>query len=1316
MKRVGLLSLLICAFSFSSMSLLKSNSLFAEERDATIIVKMKTDVNIYSHSFIINQQNYLLDQIRNNITPNYKIQSRYSTLFSGFVINVPSSYVEDIRQLELVDEIDYNNYFCYEESFDDGSDYEIYGTPSSASNQTMEKPDGTNDGAGTFVAILDNGFYIRTTFGRQSYHHVFSSLDKADAYITQSSLKAKIDAASSFHGKYDRSHTTYYNNKVPFYYDYGGDKANSVTPDYDVYAEGESHGSHVASIAAGNAGEEYEGVAPRAQLALMKVFTTYLNGNTYVSGAYPAAVLNALEDCLVLEVDAINMSFGTNLNDFDDTEIIQGVIKELNNRGTFINVAAGNDGKGEWNGTAYCYWQSDMVESGILSSYANNLSTMTVASGQPDSQFYGVALTIDGHNVHFSDQVTNYSSSSGDVQYDPERHFVDLLTTYQTDEFSFVYLPGLGKEEEYDGIDVNGKILITNRGEITFKEKVINATQRGAIAVGIIDNTADTEFNIRMAFASDEGVYTPPVPVIFLLNRDKEVFENSTSSKIKIIQNTDLDNPNARTMSEFSSDGMRYDLSIKPEITAPGSNIKGAILGAVNKYESMSGTSMAAPNYTGAVSLLMGEHLNDNEYRSTINARLMSTAQPMLENSATTIHSSVRRQGAGMINLSGALTSPVYLDGLNDKGEQIGKAKIELFNNEDIAKGNINLSFAAINESEESISYEAKTYVYAPKLEEADESVYPELAHKKLQTISEQLVEVYTDEINTVSGINKINISHSLSEESLQRLNEDFETGCVLEGFVILKAVDKPQLSIPFLGFYGDLKTVSPVEPFDFEKDENKAYHSDLINAYAVHNRNIDPIDFGSHILSGYWSDCSNTSLENVFKKNTTNISETLDEKENTLKVLGLNPYGKYDSHKIYVSNNDDSNTLVIQQCVLRSVMNNTVKLVDKKTGEELIVSHLTDSLNGGTSLYKSHLDLSTVAIGYIAHRAYCILPLYKDIDGTKEYFEDGEYELIFSYELCAGSTYEKKVEIVIDNSSPKLQSIEKVTIADADYFKFNYQSTNLAVVSFGENKYEAHLEDDSSYALIPIFDLINGTFTQISATNYVNNNENYLLGIEENTFVLVANENITNDDCLSYEVIGRNTNDQYFDFYLSNGKELVGTCVYYLLLPNGLDIDSLIIYALNDDGEETPIDFTHDNGLISFVSDCHYFNFVSKALDTPIDNPEEPASPINSSSEPVISSSIESSKPEVSSEEVSSQIEESSKQEPIGSETNSVPSPSPSSSSNVTSTTTPASSSSEQKTTKKGCGGSLYENIPLVFIALTCVTVFLFKRKKEIN
>ena len=258
-----------------------------------------------------------------------------------------------------------------------------------------------------------------------------------------------------------------------------------------------------------------------------------------------------------------------------------------------------------------------MVESNIISSYANNLAAMTVASAQPDEQFYGEAFTVDGKNIQYHDEVTNYNSTTGKVEYSPERHLMDLYDDDPdvTNEIEFYYTgdEGLGKAEEYEGVNMTGKLAVVNRGDITFREKVDNAVAVGACAIAIINNTNETEFSIRMSFAkdSDKTPYTPSIPVIFVLQRDKESFSNAVSNKITLVKNKDLENANARQISDYSSDGMRYDLSIKPEISTPGENIKGAVLGAVDKYESMSGTSMATPNYAGAVALMISNHLGD---------------------------------------------------------------------------------------------------------------------------------------------------------------------------------------------------------------------------------------------------------------------------------------------------------------------------------------------------------------------------------------------------------------------------------------------------------------------------------------------------------------------------------------------------------------------------------------------------------------------------------------------------------------------------------------------------------------------------------
>ena len=1228
MKKLALLGLSVLALSVGGLSQLQNVNKDAEARDATIIVKLKGDVRNASYDAILNKQNAVLNEISSTITSNYRVINRYSNALNGFVLEVPSAYVSSIRYLNSVDKVNYNNPIAESSSINDGFTYEIkVNANSTASAKTMEKPEGTNEGHGTFIAILDTGFYITNDEqGKQVYHNVFKPLPAEDAVISQAALKAKIDAAKKFNGKYDNDHSTYYNTKVPFYYDYGGDKANSVNPDFDVYAEGQDHGTHVASIAAGNAGDEYQGVAPKAQLALMKVFTTYMSGQSYQSGAYPAAVLAALEDCLVLGVDSINMSLGSNLNDFDDGEIVEDVIRDLEKAGTFVNVAAGNDGKGQYSNTVYRYWQKDMVESNILSSYANNLAAMTVASAQPDEQFYGEAFTVDGKNIQYHDEVTNYNSTSGKVEYSPERHLMDLYddTPGAKNEIEFYYTgdDGLGRAEEYNGKTMTGKLAVVNRGDITFREKVENATAAGAVALAIINNTNDTEFNIRMSFAkdSDKTPFTPAIPVIFVLQRDKEAFSNATSNKITLVKNKDLENAYARQISDYSSDGMRYDLSIKPEISTPGENIKGAVLGAVDKYESMSGTSMATPNYAGAVALMISNHLGDANYRKSINARLMSTAQPMKDNTPDQNYTSVRRQGAGLVNLDAAINSPVYLDGIDASGNKLGKAKIELFNNNDIKAGKVKLSFKAINEGEAAISYTAKTYVLAPALDEYSEEIYPEFAGQKFQTTNEQLVEVFTDTVNVPVGETTINLpEHTIAASKLEALDADFESGCILEGFVILEATGQKQLSIPFLGYYGDLAAVSPVEPFDFEREEGKLYNSDIMNYFLTQSigksddYDYTKADYTSRIVAGYWENTSGVSVSNALLYNKSGITRMTDGNGNTVNSLGMNPYtGKFDKDALFMGNNGYSNTMIIQQFVNRSVRTNTLTLTNKANNKVVLTDHMFDNLMGSDKdadgnaiypLYKSHFDSSLFDRGYMAHRAYSIIPLYSVDETSKKQvnYPDGEYEMKFEYQLSAGSTYTVSYNLTIESNLPVLQKVEAVKVGGQDYYRFYYNDANVAVVKINETNYPlTEGADGKLYADVPAGAFDSSKAVIVNSTDTAFGQQKFFMHVDDPYMVQVYNPIMMSGYDFSYTVAGEGTNDQTFTFEITkNGKtaQLSDNVTYRMLVPEGLDAATLKVATINAKGQEKTLKVTKIGDQIEFSAAIRVIRFTSDFL-----------------------------------------------------------------------------------------------------------------------
>lgn len=142
------------------------------------------------------------------------------------------------------------------------------------------------------MAVLDTGLdYTHTAFSVDN----FTTTNEAFTLQSVSGMVGNTVAAGYNPGL--TGEDVYVSKKVPYAYDYG-DK------DSDVFPLNSDHGTHVAGIIAGK-DDVITGVAPNAQLAIMKVFSDYSEG------AKTSAILAALNDCVKLGVDVINMSLGT---------------------------------------------------------------------------------------------------------------------------------------------------------------------------------------------------------------------------------------------------------------------------------------------------------------------------------------------------------------------------------------------------------------------------------------------------------------------------------------------------------------------------------------------------------------------------------------------------------------------------------------------------------------------------------------------------------------------------------------------------------------------------------------------------------------------------------------------------------------------------------------------------------------------------------------------------------------------------------------------------------------------------------------------
>ena len=1231
MKKALFLSLVAASLALGATASIKQNNFVKEDRDAQIIIQLKDNVEKNSVNALVNKQNSVLQTIRENITPNIKVNSRFTNIFSGFTLEVPSAYVTQIRSLPSVKRVNYNN-MLYHTSNDETitltrrNAVNLTEPTENVSKITMEVPDGTKEGEGVLIGILDTGGYIYyDNQGNPVQHEVYTELPAGTKLKIkdEAALKSLVDGAKSFHGKYDKNHSTYWSNKVPFYYDYGGDtnKRNTIgLEDYDVFSKSQEHGTHVASIAAGNS-PTYKGIAPKAQIAVMKVFTCYTptdadaeQGYTPSAGAYENAILEALEDCAVLGVDIVNMSLGSTLNDFDNDSIVENVIKTLKRDGMYINHAAGNDGKYTFKNSAYEYWTTDNVETGILSSYSNNPSTIEIAAAQADKEFYESAFIVGSSTVSFRDQIESYTSTDGEVVYDPEYHLTDLINdpAHSDGMFEWFKVPGLGDDDDYDGLDddcLQGKIAIIDRGDITFVKKITNAKNRGAIAVGIIDNDpSNTDFTFRM----DLSGWNPGLPVVSILYRDKPIFDNATDFTAKIVVKEIAINPAARTMTDFSSDGASFDLQLKPDIATPGQNILGAINEETNSYEYYNGTSMATPNYCGVMALLMSDHLEDANYRKTINARLMSTATPMYDGQNPAegqekAFASVRKQGAGLVNVKAAIDSKVYLDG-STTSTLSDYAKISLGNNADIANGKVKLSFSAINEGNEAVSYEATTYIYRPDLVTLDEENYPEFKDVKLQSTDNHLIAKVTNNVTFNKGTTVINLpEYELSNEAKQEIDDNFPNGTFIEGFVVLKAAGKEDLSIPFLGFYGDYSKGEPVEPFKFEKQPGKIYGSDLVNSIVRKWKNLLNADFSSDWLLGNYDKFSDINTDDALL-NQKSFRQLVDGNTNTLIPATTNPYtGEMEGNDIYVGNNGFVNTMIITQFVLRSVATNDITLTNKATNEVVLRDHMFDDLHGATEddegndiawpLYKSEVDTSYWSNDIIAHRAYTLIPLYKmDKDNNKlENFPDGEYEMKFSYVLAAGGTFEKTYTIHIDSDAPTIKSMEKVNVAGADYIRVRYAEQNLSYVIYQGNGAEVKKDENGYYFDVPFAEAQNGFFLRGYDYSYASTNT--LFGYAGDRYMSLSNVNA--NGLFAFEASITDSGEHSKNVTLSFTKDnlpntLTGAYTICLQLFEGMNPEYIRVYQIDNKGKESLVKSEVNDGFVTFTINSKTFKIDS--------------------------------------------------------------------------------------------------------------------------
>ena len=361
---------------------------------------------------------------------------------------------------------------------------------------------------------------------------------------------------------------------------------NFTDGNVDDFTDLVGHGSHVAgTILADGANGGLVGVAPEAKLLMGKVCSEDGCGSTAVA----AGINWAIDE----KVDVVNMSLGGFFISHAEGLALQRAEAE----GVMIVAASGNGG------TAMVSYPAAFVSALAVGAVDSSLK-------KADFSQWGPELGIMGPGVDVLSSVPRGTGRGATVLLDLN----DGKGLSEIKSLPFVGSPvvpsannqlvfaGLGKAEDFAGVDVRGKYALVSRGEIPFKEKVTNAIQNGALGVIIYNNAPGL---MQGTLTEDGSEAAIPAAMI----------EQTVGEAAKALL----------------AAGQTVSLSLSIDAT---------------DYASFQGTSMATPHVAGVAALVRAA--NKNLTPAQVRDLLKATATPLGPNTNN-------EYGSGLVNAQAAV-------------------------------------------------------------------------------------------------------------------------------------------------------------------------------------------------------------------------------------------------------------------------------------------------------------------------------------------------------------------------------------------------------------------------------------------------------------------------------------------------------------------------------------------------------------------------------------------------------------------------------------------------------------------------------------
>ncbi|RKP36637.1 peptidase S8/S53 domain-containing protein [Dimargaris cristalligena] len=401
--------------------------------------------------------------------------------------------------------------------------------------------------------------------------------------------------------------------------DYDGVLNPVAVPDDDPQDTCIGHGTHVAGIATGKDGV-FEGVAPNATLGIYRVFGCVSNdvGEDIIVQAMLAAQQDGMQ--------VINVSAGEpgSWAQAPSAAVADILFRQYN----IITVGA----NGNLGHESLYSPSSPATGSSALSVTAYNseqiyYNTMTINAGETKELMRGIDFGAPFPPLVYTDT--------------PVARVPDLEGAYYG---CAGYSPGA----------LTGKIVLLDfTMNCDDDDRVDAAASAGALAV-ILDQGfpgLPTYYFIRRYHPISVAPITPE-DAAWLRSKISAATTPVTLTSDSSFHAVNHPTPGS-IQADLSSYGPDPELNIKPEVGAPGDKIYSTVPAWRGMYTINSGTSMSTAYVTGAVALMLEAKVSPKD----IKALLMQSSTPYCP--SKTGCETVARQGAGLLNVYNAITTPI---------------------------------------------------------------------------------------------------------------------------------------------------------------------------------------------------------------------------------------------------------------------------------------------------------------------------------------------------------------------------------------------------------------------------------------------------------------------------------------------------------------------------------------------------------------------------------------------------------------------------------------------------------------------------------